>query len=216
MDTGTRATAAWFGVAFGLAVLCKFSCIGYVPAACLALFLHRVWREPEARSLGRAIPAALLVAIGTTVATIYAGYGFHPQPFLGGIRKLADVAKAGHTSFLLGQVSAEGWWYYFPVAVALKTTIASLLLALGAIAVRRTRSAEALFVAAAILAVAMTSTLDLGVRYVLPLYAPLSVAAAGCALALLDSGKLWLRSLALALIVWHGVTSLAARSDAFP
>ena len=35
----------------------------------------------------------------------------------------------GHASFLLGEYSETGWWYFFPVVLAVKTPIAFLLLA---------------------------------------------------------------------------------------
>jgi 4-amino-4-deoxy-L-arabinose transferase-like glycosyltransferase len=216
MDTRTRRAAALFGVAFGFAVLCKFSCIGYVPAACFVMVLARSWREPSARSLWRAVPAALSIAILGTAATIAVGYALQPAAFLEGIRKLFEVAQAGHTSFLLGKVSSEGWWFYFPIALALKTTIASLLLMLSAVFLRRSPVTEALVAAVAILAVAMTSRLDLGVRYILPIYVPLSVAAAGCVIAMVGSGKPWLRIAATSLLLWHAGTSIVAGADTFP
>lgn len=216
MDARTLRAAAGFGVTFGFAVLCKFSCIGYVPAACLAMFVVRNWREPSARSLWRSAPVALAIAIAGTVATIVMGYMLQPAAFLEGIRKLFEVARQGHTSFLLGEVRSEGWWFYFPIALALKTTIASLLLVVGAVVLRRGPAMEAMLAALAILVVAMTSRLDLGVRYILPMYVPLSVAAAGCVIAMVESGKPWLRIAATSLLLWHAGASIAAGADTFP
>ena len=36
--------------------------------------------------------------------------------------------REGHAAFLLGEFRMTGWWYYFPVALAVKTPIAFLLL----------------------------------------------------------------------------------------
>jgi hypothetical protein len=56
----------------------------------------------------------------------------------------------------------------------------------------------------------MPSHLNLGVRYVLPAYAPLAVAGAAGALAF---RRRWI---AIALLVWHTGASLIAHPDAFP
>ena len=216
LDEQTWRRAAWFGVAFGLAILCKFSCIGYVPAACLATYLVR--RDFRWRALLPSFGAALAV----TLLVLWSGYAFHLEPFLAGIRGLRAIDQGGHFGFLFGQVRMDGWWWYFPAAVALKSTIASLLLALCA----RRRGLEALAAVIAILLVAMPSHLNLGVRYVLPLYAPLAVAGAS---AVLNVGRASARprgggraearptSWALiALMVWHCGASIVAIPDAFP
>jgi hypothetical protein len=39
-----------------------------------------------------------------------------------------DHASSGHQAFLMGQHSFTGWWYFFPVALAIKSTPAELLL----------------------------------------------------------------------------------------
>jgi cytochrome c-type biogenesis protein CcmH/NrfG len=81
-------------------------------------------------------------------------------------------------SFLAGQRSADGWWYYFPLAFLIKTPLALLLLSaaglLAALAdVRRVGAwrLAVLFVPAAVfLGAAMASGINLGLRHVLPIY----------------------------------------------
>ncbi|MGN6186023.1 MAG: ArnT family glycosyltransferase [Thermoanaerobaculia bacterium] len=188
LDAPNTKQAALFGAAFAFAVLCKFSCIGYVPAACTAMTIVRMMRDRESRTLWRRMVPSFAIAFVTTLALIWIGYGFHAEPFLDGIRKLAEVDRLGHKSFLFGELRTTGWWYYFLIALALKSTIASLALLLCAFFARQTRVAgEALAAVIAILLVAMPSHLNLGIRYVLPLYAPLSVAAAAGALVLMRS-----------------------------
>src|SRR5918997_1721781 len=41
--------------------------------------------------------------------------------------------RDGHSAGLLGMYSRTGWWYYFPVAFALKATIPFLLLSLASL-----------------------------------------------------------------------------------
>jgi len=86
--------------------------------------------------------------------------------------------RDGHNASLLGQYGRTGWWYYFPVAFALKTTLPFLLLSLSALAwgVRRflrTRERGLLFVLvpfAVYTAFVLLSRIDIGVRYYLPAY----------------------------------------------
>jgi hypothetical protein len=198
--------AAIFGAAYGFAVLCKFSCIGYVPAACGAMYVVRVLRDRDLRAVWKALAPALVA----TLAVIWVGYGFSFGAFLRGLEELADIDRTGHVSYAFGRITRTGWWWYFPVAVALKSTIASLLLAIGAMFVKRRVAAEALAAVLAILLVAMPSHLSLGVRFVLPAYVPLAVAGAAAAVSL---NRRWI---AIALLVWHTGASVLAHPDAFP
>jgi hypothetical protein len=105
-----------------------------------------------------------------------------PQAWLYGLLYTYQSALARDT-FLLGEFSKFGRWYYFPVAMLVKTPLATLfggVLALGVlvIAVRRlgwkiltTWTAACLFVPSAIfLGSAMRSDLNLGLRHILPIY----------------------------------------------
>jgi MFS family permease len=196
----TGKSAALFGLAFGFAVLCKFSCAGYVPAACLAMYLvRRDWRW-------RTLFPAFAIALVTTLLVIWAGYAFTINSLVDGLRQLREFDRAGHFAFLFGEFAMRGWWWYFPAAVALKSTIGSLALAL----ITRGRGFEALAAAIAILLIAMPSTLDLGVRYVLPVYVPLAFAGAAAFVAM---KRQWI---AIALLVWHTGASVLAHPDAFP
>lgn len=82
--------------------------------------------------------------------------------------------RQGHPAFFLGQVGAEGWWTYFPVAFLIKTQLPLLLLLLLSLFARQKdapRGEEALLGAALIFAVpAVGSGIDIGVRHLLPIY----------------------------------------------
>lgn len=101
-----------------------------------------------------------------------------PTYYLFGLYNVALHNHSGHATFLLGRYSDLGWWYYFPVAFALKTTvaflslaIASLLWALWRLVVRRDR--QLLFLLAPIavyLVVSLTSSINIGIRHFLPVY----------------------------------------------
>jgi hypothetical protein len=98
-------------------------------------------------------------------------------------------------SFLLGEFSASGWWYYFPVAFAIKTPIGILLLlGIGAVAaVRRAASLgvdAVMYVAVPLvvyLALSMTTHLNIGLRHLLPVYPFVMLFAGVAAKALLES-----------------------------
>ena len=86
-------------------------------------------------------------------------------------------AEKGHSAFLMGARSQFGWWYYFPVALALKSTPGELALAaaVGALACMRRGWSDpsrrlwlvSLGVFAAFL---LHSTLNAGQRYALAVY----------------------------------------------
>ncbi len=85
---------------------------------------------------------------------------------------------AGHQTALLGDYGKLGWWYYFPVAFALKTTIpflllsaASLVWAVWRVLARREMKLALLVLPIAIyLAFSMTSHINIGVRHIAPVF----------------------------------------------
>ena len=107
------------------------------------------------------------------------------HPFFEGLLLQADHNTIGHQAYLLGMRGTEGWWYYFLVAFAVKmpaATLAFLALA-GLLLLRRLwhtgiRSATlacfpwfAVCVPAAVFgAFSMLSHLDIGIRYLLPIW----------------------------------------------
>ena len=142
---------------------------------------------------------------------------FHllPESYIYG---LADVRVMDdfYSSFLLGKTYPHGVWFYFPFAIAIKSTLAFLILmgiAIWAIAARKlTRWREILFLTvppAIYLAVAMSSHMNIGVRHVLPIYAFLGVLIGGAAMALVKANQRWIYVFA-ALILFQIVTSLRA------
>jgi len=186
------------GASTALAALSKFTALGFLPAgAALAFAAYLAVERPGLNKLGalarqRAIPFGLAVTAGALL--IWAGYWFSFGPVPGwnlrlpapelfdGIRNAMRHNATGHTAYLLGQVSKTGWWYFFPVALAVKTPIAFLLLlAWGAyLGWKRRREVAYLLPVAfslGILLPAMTSHVNIGVRHVLPIYIGFSIMA---------------------------------------
>jgi hypothetical protein len=99
-----------------------------------------------------------------------------PTDFLYGLFVLYRHNVEAQPAALLGQQRAMGFWYYFPVAFALKTSLPFLLLTLAALgwAARRfVRGRDGRFLAVLVpialyTALAMTSRINIGVRHFLP------------------------------------------------
>jgi hypothetical protein len=107
--------------------------------------------------------------------------------FLSGLGEVAAHNATGHASYLLGLLSEKGWWYYFPVVFAVKSTMAALagfalLLVAGARLLWRRSGLLERFRAIPILWAAlvfapvfyfvfsMTSGINIGMRHILPVY----------------------------------------------
>lgn len=95
---------------------------------------------------------------------------FYPYSVLDTWRVIEEQPK---TAFLLGQTSPRGWWYYFPVALAVKTPLPLLLLtAVGAVMLLRRvgwrRSAALWLPPLLFLALGMSGRLTIGYRHILP------------------------------------------------
>jgi hypothetical protein len=146
-----------------------------------------------------------------------------PAPeILSGLMEVRLHNDQGHAAYLLGQNSLDGWWYFFPVAVAVKTPLGFLLLALlgtGAALALPSKYAPWQLRAAgvcglAIIAACMPAHLNIGVRYTLPAFPMLAVAAAYGAMILFRRGR-W-KWLAVGLLAWAGTASLLAHPDYIP
>src|SRR6185369_5710663 len=72
-----------------------------------------------------------VVSAVVALVLIYAVYFYgHAAPrFLLGVLNVIRISGRGQDAYLLGEVRHTGWWYYFPVVLAVKTPIPVLLLA---------------------------------------------------------------------------------------
>ncbi len=120
-----------------------------------------------------------------------------PESYLYGLTDVRSLAS-WFPSYVLGKDYPNGVWFYFPVAFAVKSTLALfafLLLAVVAIATRTLRCwREILFLTIPPLfhlAVAMSSGLNIGLRHILPLYVFSAVLVAGAAWAFIRQNRRW-------------------------
>lgn len=146
----------------------------------------------------------------------------YPAPeFFQGLSMLYRKNAAGQKAYLLGEVRSTGWWYFFPVALAVKTPLAMWCLLLAAVAALarnrqgRWERAGPLLAAAFLLVVCLPTRLNIGIRHVLPIYPLLAIAAgAGAAALWTSTRRRWLGpAVASGLIGWQLVSSLGAHPD---
>jgi hypothetical protein len=147
-----------------------------------------------------------------------------PAPALfEGLGQLAAKNRAGHKSYLLGEVRTTGWWYFFPVALAVKTPLPFLLLTAAGLAatwrllsgVERRRQLEPAAIAFGILLVCLPSRINIGLRHVLPMYPFLAIVAGLGVVALWRARRAVpaARALAVLLVGWQVVASARTHPD---
>ena len=233
--------AAILGLVAGLGLLTKFSFIPFCAIVCL-LLLAMHWRL-LANVLRRL--HWLLFAVVLSLLVVCAAYRFQfttlsesskqghstmaglapglvhfadtvrvpAASYFAGVAEVALHDRAGHFAYLFGECRQLGWWYYFPVALFVKTPLPFLALALWGM--RSRRVLQPLLIFLALLAYCMTSSINIGVRHVLPLYAPLAIIAASGLVQLRRSARrIDVPRLAAALLVaWLVVAGVLAHPD---
>ena len=140
-----------------------------------------------------------------------------------GISEVQRLNTAGWTSYLLGEIRHGGWWYFFPVALAVKSPLAFLILTgiglwiLSRQALRqRTWQPMAPAVAAIILLiVCLTIRVNVGLRYLLPIYPLLAIVAGIGAVALwqISRPRLIGPAAVVGLLAWQVVSSASIHPD---
>ena len=134
-----------------------------------------------------------------------------PTYYLFGVYNIELHNHFGHATSLLGQYNDRGWWYYFPVAFALKTTIPFLLLAIVGLCwsvwrfVRRDWRFLWIVVPVGIyLAISLTSHINIGIRHFLPLYPFLFIAGGALLTQLLKARRTVGIAVLVVLFGWMG------------
>ncbi|MFW5943377.1 MAG: ArnT family glycosyltransferase, partial [Chloroflexota bacterium] len=241
LEQPTRSNLIWAGLAAGLTMTSKFTGLMVWPSFLVVLLLHPV----SARWRWRGVPA--LAGMGAVAyLALWAVYRFDVGPLtLPGLdvslpvlapyypytllETFIGIEEQPKTAYLLGQTSPRGWWYYFPVALAVKTPLPTLLLAGGGLATmlgvhptlrEGVRRLAALWAPPALfLALSMTARITIGYRHILPVV-PFLILLAACGV-----GRGWaqirqstpLRVALLALLLWQtvGVVRLFPHHEAY-
>jgi hypothetical protein len=179
----------------GLAQACKFAALSLLPIFVAGVglwpFLGRVARGNWARWLLRHV-ASLVIIFVIAALTVWATYHFDVRPLSEPLRfgiwnlRFAPFPAPAYFEdlvwetryfgrdrffFLCGDYSATGWWYYFPVAFAIKSPLPATLL-LGATLVGLIRGSKngsrlmaLLLPAGAYFVATLASPLYIGYRY---------------------------------------------------
>ena len=186
VEERTRARLVWLSVSLSLALAAKYSGVALFAATAIVLFIT----DRERRGVGRiahavqvtcALGAVAVVVVWALHAFTFAPptsrrLGSEPLPAaIVGILTQAKHQRTGHQAFLMGDRSLFGWWYYMPVALAVKSTPVELLIMAYGLWVCATGwrrlSPRALVWRVALLTFvvfALTNRVALGVRYILP------------------------------------------------
>ena len=194
------------------ALLALWACFG---------FEARPLRDPSRRPytrMDRVVPPGS--ALSRTLYWVAEEVPIPLQDAATGVSWVVDHARRGHEAFLLGEVGTGGWWHYFPVVLAVKTPLPFLLLIAGSGILLLWRNDSALgslcpwVAAAGVLLVSMTSSINVGVRHILPMYPLLAISAASCFRPGGERARPPLTmALGLLLLGWHAGESWAARPD---
>lgn len=220
-----RRGALLAGLAMGAASLTKLSGLLIIPVGlALAVWKLGTDRPPEeaSRGLWRRLRAGAGPSGGPPMrlwgfaamsfaAVILVAYQLDPTPYADVIRSQLSDLSTGHRAYLMGQISDRGWWYYYPVAFAVKTPLPTLVLVSMGIAslMRRGRQSRIelgfLVIPSVVFAGAfvLSSGKDIGLRYILPAYPFLFVLAGVGVADLVRARRSWRQALAVALCAWY-------------
>jgi hypothetical protein len=120
-------------------------------------------------------------------------------------------------------MSTSGWWYYFPVAIGVKTPLAFLVLLVIGLALcwkNRRRLAYLLPIAFSlgVLLPSMAGRINIGVRHVLPIYLGFSIIGAIALAQLMQwtPSRKWAGVAAAVLLVWLSLTGIRYHPDYIP
>jgi len=144
-----------------------------------------------------------------------------PAPeLIHGLALLWEANSLGPDGYLFGRIRRGGWWYFFPVALALKTPIPVLILALigvvaAVISSRRGKWIPLVPVIAipAIVGVAMIGKYNVGTRYVLVIFGLFSILGGLAAKWLAADSAAWMKVILAGLLMWQLLANVTARQD---
>ncbi len=186
------------GFALALALGSKLSLLMFLPLtlAPFVFFLGRPSKWTKQQCLRSLAHGAVFVAVSVFLLQAIYRFELTPVPLLGnlplplmgikiGAQQLWAHNKEGHDAVLFGAYSRYGFKLFFPVMLLLKTPLGILaLVAAGYLALLFRWSSWpppvkiAFLAAPAIVASCMTSSINIGLRHILPVYPILALAGA--------------------------------------
>lgn len=192
------------GFTLALAAAAKAPGLGFLPVAVCVAWWSTVRHAGGRRAAAKGILVAATVVSLVFLSTLAGVYGFRlgtldigdpcgladtpvgptlgPVPFAPWLASLVvqtQHGRGGHYSYLFGETSGTGWWWFYLAALALKTTLAAQALAILRLAawLKRPPNRSVLAIDAAILvypmlviAVMSLGNTQNGLRYILPAF----------------------------------------------
>jgi len=188
--------------------------------------LARTFTSGPLGPLGRyTLLVGFAVILGIAILVLWALYRFEagvwtpigirvPMPaHWDNLQRLWQHQARGHHAFFMGQLSNEGWWYYFPLLFLLKTPLSLLILLAIAIVttwhVRRPVWPPVTIIFPVLyFAVSIVSRINIGYRHILPVV-PFAVIVAASTLRPLRRGRsLLIAHCSLFIALWMAISSL--------
>lgn len=207
-------------LSLGFALTSKFSALFLLASFPLMFAADWYFKESRLRDFKRLKQILLMSTVGLVivVAAIWCVYGLKPwalslnnsgastPSYFTGIREVLQRIERGNPTFMLGQYSSDGWWYFFPFVFLVKTPIPTLILSIvGIVLMLKARSwSNLLFLTIPMMvyfAISLFGSLDIGYRHLLPMLPLLYIAAARAAPAALKLKSLSMLAVS-ALLTW--------------
>ncbi len=178
------------GIAVGLAIGAKTTGLYLIPILAF-LLLIRLRTTPSPKPPAPNYFTGMMLIFLTAAFIVASLYAFHDvDKYIDGVKLMLDQSRQGRPSFLFGQYG-QGWWYYFPVAFAIKMPIPTIIVFALAILLflRKCRNEELYLVlpAALLFTAFMLNKINIGFRHVLPVLPFLYIL----------SGRLWQQKIIL-------------------
>lgn len=124
------------GLSIGLTILAKFSGLIIIVVVLLGLGYTWIFQKSKIK-----IVTSILIILGSIFVLNWLVYAFsmrselNSELFLGpiykfieGLQMVRSHSATGHLAYLNGEVKSSGWWYYFPLTLWYKMTLAELIL----------------------------------------------------------------------------------------
>lgn len=144
--------------------------------------------------------------IEQTIKSFILEHRLFPEAFIAGYLYNLEIWK--HSAYLMGAISEDGFWSYFPVAFAVKTPVPTLLLLIAAAGMLfyKARPRLCLWLVLPPLvyfALAVLSRFNIGIRHLLPVYPFLFVLIGGTVAELWEAGSRIKRAGLVFLGLWY-------------
>ena len=227
----------WLGLMIGAAMASKFTALWLLPVLGLLALFHvftavpipaRPWLPESETASSRwrrliSIAAVFCAALAISLLVLLACYFVIRFPsYMEGLREGMRHSRDGHPSFLLGQYSQHGWWYYFlaafgvkspPGTLTLRALAAAFVVPLTIAGARQERIARSVFLLVPIAVIVVITAgwgVNIGLRHALPAF-PFIYLFAGALLRPVRSAARLSKALvipALLCVAWNAVEAV--------